>query len=1110
VEEPAGPPLRAGEERRIISALFTDLVDFTAHTAASDPEDVRIRLTAYHRRCREDIERFGGRVQELLGDGVFAVFGSPVSHEDDPERAIRAALRIQESVEQLNAEQPDLVLSVRAAVTTGEALVQLEPQPDRVAVVGDVVNTAARLEQHAPPGGVVVDERTYLSARRAIEFSEREPVAVKGKVEPIPIWQAEASRSRFGVAVEEGAGSLFVGRSAELNMLTEAFERTLARRSPQMVTIVGEPGVGKTRLVRELRRHVDERPDLVWWREGRCLPYGEGVTFWALSEVVKAQAGILEGEPVDEAAEKLRVAIESLVDDPDDADWLRLRLAPLAGTGDIDISTERGELFSAWLRFLEALAQRNPLVLVLEDLQWADRVLLEFVEYVLDWADDAPILLVGTARPELFTDYPDWGGGKRDAATLSLPPLDPQETAELLMGLAGKSVMPAQTQQALLERSGGNPLYVTELMRLVAEQGTIDFTEEAGLPLPDTVQAIIAARLDLLDDEHRAMLQVASVIGRVFWAGALGFLGAGDAEAISSAVRVLVARELIRPVRRSSMKGQDEYTFAHVLIRDVAYGQLTRPERARLHLEVARWLEATSGERVLDVAELVAHHHLRALELEPTEDDQRLNQVYRFVMMAGERVQALDADRGSFFYSKAAELARTPRDRGRALLAYGQIAAGHIDEGAQALEEAAAAFREAEAPLHEADALAARAGLEWYRGDADAADRYDELALTMVEGLEPSEIVARVIAGRAAHLQLRGRSEEGLEMADRAIAVAQLVGSTENYVRALSARANALLQLGDPSAEEDIRETLRISLDRNDARAALVAYNNLATNVVIAGRLIEGKELIEEAIEYGDQRGYATAADWSRNTRCEALFPLGEWDETLAVGRQLVEADQARGGSQISTFAMAWQAIVLFFRGSALEARKMWVDVLEQSRRGKDAQGLFPSLAMGVMIWEATGEATEARRMADEFAEISLDNPVFLAQHLPTIAEPMVLMGMEDQVEKLARFARPNSEWMVAQIGGAQARVAEARGNYDEALELYRSVVDVGAPLEQRFWTTYARIGVARCLVALGRDEEASDELNLSRADAKSMGAERLLDSIQEIAEPGREAVEGG
>ena len=1091
--------------------LFTDLVDFTAHTAASDPEDVRVRLTTYHRRCREDIERFGGRVQELLGDGIFAVFGSPIAHEDDPERAVRAALRIQESVEQLNEEQPDLVLAVRAAVTTGEALVQLEPQPDRVAVVGDVVNTAARLEAHAPPGGVVVDERTYLSARRAIEFREREPVTVKGKAEAIPIWQAEASRSRFGVAVEEGAGSLFVGRSAELNMLTEAFERAVARRTPQLVTMVGEPGVGKSRLVREFRKHVDERSDLIWWREGRCLPYGEGVTFFALSEIVKAQAGILEAEPAGEAADKLRVAIESLVDDPDDAEWLRLRLAPLAGIGDIDASTALGELFSAWLRFLEALARRNPLVLVLEDLQWADGVLLEFVEYVLDWADEAPILVVGTARPELFTDHPEWGGGKRDAATVSLPPLEPKETAELLMGLAGKAVMPAHAQQALLERSGGNPLYVTELMRLVSEQGSIDFSSETtDLPLPDTVQAIIAARLDLLEADHRTMLQVASVIGKVFWSGALTFLGAGDSEGINSAVRALVSRELIRPVRRSSMKGQDEFTFAHVLIRDVAYGQLTRSERARLHLEVARWLEATSGERVLDVAELVAHHHLRALELEPTEDNQRLNQIYRFVMMAGERTQALDIERGTFFYEKAAELARNQRDKGRALLAYGQIAVGHIDEATGALEEAAMAFREAEAPLLEADALAARAGLEWYRGDADAADRYDELALAIVEDLEPSEIVAKVIAGRAAHLQLRGRSEEGLELADRAIAVAQQVGSTEHYVRGLSARANALLQLGEPSAEEDIRETLRISLDRNDTRAATVAYNNLATNVVIAGRLIEGKEVIEEAIEYAHQRGYATGADWSRNTRCEALFPLGEWDETLTVARQLIEADQARGGSQIGTFATAWQAIVLFFRGSTLGARQLWVEVLEQSRRGKDAQGLFPSLAMGIMIWEANGEVAEARAMAEELAEISVDNPVFLAQHLATAAEPMVSMGMEDQVEQLARMARPNSDWMIAQIKGAQAWVAEARGNHEEALDLYRTVIDVGVPLEQRFWTTLARIGLARCLAALGRDEEASLELDLARSDAEYMGAVRLLDEIEEIAEPGAEAVEGG
>ena len=378
---------------------------------------------------------------------------------------------MQESVAQLNAEHPDLTLAIRIAVTTGEAIVQLEDRQDREGVVGDVVNTASRLEAVAPPGAVVVDERTYLSSRRAIDFREADPVEVKGKAGQIAIWLAEAPRSRFGVAIEEDAGSLFVGRSGELNMLVEAFERSVARRAPQMVTIVGEPGVGKSRLMREFRKRIDERPDLIWWREGRCLPYGEGVTFWALSEVVKAQAGILEGESADEAAGKLREAVKALVDDEDEAAWLLLRLAPLAGTGDVDVTTERGELFSAWLRFIEALAARNPLVLVLEDLQWADGVLLEFVEYILDWANDAPLLLVGTARPELFTDHPEWGGGKRDATTLSLPPLDAEETIELLMGLAGRSVMPARTQRALLERSGGNPLYVTELMRLVGERG---------------------------------------------------------------------------------------------------------------------------------------------------------------------------------------------------------------------------------------------------------------------------------------------------------------------------------------------------------------------------------------------------------------------------------------------------------------------------------------------------------------------------------------------------------------------------------------------------------------------------------------------------------------
>ena len=631
------------------------------------------------------------------------------------------------------------------------------------------------------------------------------------------------------------------------------------------------------------------------------------------------------------------------------------------------------------------------------------------------------------------------------------------------------------------------------------------------VPLPDTIQAIIAARLDLLEPGHRVLLQAASVIGKVFWSGALTFLGAGSSDGVRSAVRSLVSRELIRPVRRSSMKGQDEFTFAHVLIRDVAYGQLTRSERSRLHLEVARWVEAISGERVVEVAELVAHHHLRALELQPSDDEQRLAQVYRFVMLAGDRVKALDVDRGTFFFTKAAELAGNPLDRGTALLAFGKIATGHVDDAVEALEGAVAAFREAELPLQEADTLSTRSTLEWYRGDAEASDEFDEMAGALIEGFEPSDIVARVLAGRAAHLQLRGRNEEGLEMADRAIAVARLVGSTEQYVRGLSARANSLLQLGDSSGEEDLRETLRISLDRNETRSALVAYNNLATSVMNSGRLLEGKGLIDEAIEYGSQRGYTSTADWSRMTRCEALFPMGDWEGVSTMAERLITDDQARGGSQITTFARMWKAIVLFHRGSTMQARQLWPQALKEARKIQDAQGLFPALAIGVSIWEAAGETAEARHMANELAQIGVENPVFLAIHVPWAAAAMISLGMADQLERMARIAKPNSDWMAAQLGGVRALVDESRDEYEAALTLHRSMIDIGIPLGQRFSVTGARVGAGRCLLALGRLEEAAVELAAARSDAEMMGARRLLDEIDAL-EQGADgvAVPGG
>ncbi|MDP3983990.1 MAG: AAA family ATPase, partial [Acidimicrobiia bacterium] len=412
------PPstLALSEERRIISVLFADLVGFTAHTERSDPEDSRRRLTVYHTRVRQDVERFGGRLEKLMGDGVFAVFGAPLAHEDDPERGVRSALRILESVEELNTDQPQLSLAVRVAVTTGEAIVQLESSPDREGIVGDVVNTASRLQSIAAPGQVVVDQRTYRATRHSVDYEGLDAVELKGKENKQPVWRAMGVRSRYGVAVEEEAPTVFVGRSNELSLLTDTFDRAMARRSPLLVTVVGEPGVGKSRLVREFRSVIDDRPDLVWWRQGRCLPYGEGVTFWAIGEVVKAQAGILESEPAESVSAKLREAVAALFDDADEAAWVELRLRSLVGLA--GSMAERSELFAAWLRFFEALAARRPLILVVEDLHWADDAVVEFLSHILDWAQDSPVLLLCTARPELFGTRPDWGGGKRDAITI--------------------------------------------------------------------------------------------------------------------------------------------------------------------------------------------------------------------------------------------------------------------------------------------------------------------------------------------------------------------------------------------------------------------------------------------------------------------------------------------------------------------------------------------------------------------------------------------------------------------------------------------------------------------------------------------------------------------
>jgi class 3 adenylate cyclase len=475
------------EERKIVTILFADLVGFTQRAERMDPEDVRALLQPYWQRLRSELERFGGTVEKFIGDAVMALFGAPVAHEDDPERAVRAALAIRDWVR----EEQDI--QARIAVNTGEALVLLGARPNEGEgmAAGDVVNTAARLQSAAPINGILVGETTWRATRDQIEYAEAPTVAAKGKSEPIRVWEPVHARARVGMDLDQRVQTPLVGRDRELGVLSDAFERVRRDRESQLVTIVGVPGIGKSRMVAELFQQVDTDRELVWWRQGRALPYGVGISFWALAEMVKAQAGIHENDGEREARAKLRESVDQVVEEHE-RDWVLRHVEPLIGLGD-DVSVDRTEAFAGWRRYLEGLAEQHPLVLVFEDLHWADDGLLDFVDHLAEWAGGVPLLVLGTARPELLDRRPDWGGGKLNAATLGLAPLGDADAARVIAGVLDRTLLPAEMQEALLERAGGNPLYAEQFARLYLELGSVD-----ELPLPENVQGIIAARLDAL------------------------------------------------------------------------------------------------------------------------------------------------------------------------------------------------------------------------------------------------------------------------------------------------------------------------------------------------------------------------------------------------------------------------------------------------------------------------------------------------------------------------------------------------------------------------------------------------------------------------------------
>ncbi len=658
---------------------------------------------------------------------------------------------------------------------------------------GDVVNTAARLQSAAPVNGIVADETTYRATRRAIDYEEAEPVEAKGKAEPIPVWTAAAAHSRFGVDVAHEARTELVGRERELSVVRDAFERARHERTPQLLTLVGVPGIGKSRLVYELQRIVDADPELITWRQGRCLAYGDGITLWALGEIVKAQAGVLEQDTPEEIATKVHQVVEDTLAGSGDETRVEAHLLALLGlAGDAQLGGDRrNEAFAAWRRFLEGLAEQRPLVVVVEDIHWADESLLDFLDELVDWLTDVPLLVVATARPELLERRPGWGGGKLNATTLALSPLSDEQTAELIGRLLGRPLLAAEAQQTLLERAGGNPLYAEQFVELYTEQGSTD-----ELTLPETLQGIIAARLDGLPDSEKSLLQDAAVVGKVFWASSIG----RDPDAATTWLHSLERKGFVRRQRRSSLEGESEFAFAHALVRDVSYGQIPRADRAQRHRAVAEWIDGLG--RPEDHAEMLAYHWSSALELVRASggsDDEFVERTRLALRAAGDRASSLNS------YAVAAAqyddaLALWPDDAERPDLLFRLAVALHRSYNAARQQDALEAARDALLAVSDteraSEAESFLAQVSWERGEHDLVREHLARAEALA-GDSVSAAAARVLAFAGRIREIAGEHDEGRRLAEAAFATATELGLDE-------LRAHALTTIGMAKNDVDL------------------------------------------------------------------------------------------------------------------------------------------------------------------------------------------------------------------------------------------------------------------------------------------------------------------
>jgi class 3 adenylate cyclase len=858
---PAGAPSEtpaAGDdrlaERRLVSVLFADLVGFTGLAEDQDPEEARELLSRYFATARTTIERYGGRAEKFIGDAVMALWGAPVAHEDDAERAVRAALDLVDAVAGLDGR-----LTLRAGVLTGEAAVTLGAEGEGM-VAGDLVNTASRLQAAAAPGSVYVGDATYRSTRDAVAYEPIEEQTLKGKSLPVAAWQAlRVIAGRGGSRRSEQLEPPFVGRDPELRQLKALLHETGAERRARLVSIVGQPGIGKTRLIWEFEKYVDGIVESVAWHQGRSPAYGEGITFWALGEMVRTRAGLAETDDQATSLEQLGATLREWMPDEHERAWVAPRLAALLGLRDSP-GGDRSELFAAWRRFFERISERTTTVLVFEDLQWADKGLVDFIESLLEWSRNYPILVISLARPELLDRHSSWGAGMRSFTSLHLDPLPEEAMRALLEGLAPG--LPNDATHRIVERAEGVPLYAVETVRMLIDAGRLVRDDEAGryrltgdlgeLRVSESLHALIAARLDALEASDRQLLQDAAVLGQTFTVQALAAISNRAVDDVEERLRALVRRELLtfHADPRSPERGQ--FGFVQGVVREVAHETLARRDRRTRHLAAARYYEALGED---ELAAVLASHYHEAYRATPEgpEADALAAQARLALRAAAERAAALHSHaQATALYCQAVSLTTDPVEQALLLERAGQAA-------------------EAEAQLGEAQ--------EYY---AQAADRYVDAGDRLA--------AARAGARRAGAQLMSGMAEEARQQLDGILTEIDVPGADAATVAQVAAQlGRAEMLLADDRALEHLERALVLAADADDVRTLIEAMTSKGAALHHAQRRREGVGVLAGAVKLADLYGITAA-------RFRAMYNLAgrlaqddvsEASEVLREGYQL-------------------------------------------------------------------------------------------------------------------------------------------------------------------------------------------------------------------------------